>query len=183
MGIRQIRLETDDILRKRSKEIDFIDDKIKELADDMIDTLYQYDGIGLSAVQVGMLKRMIVYDVEYIKENGNKKPIIVINPVITRKSKQMITTEEGCLSYPNIFGCVDRHQKITLEGLDIDGRKLKVEATDVEAVVIQHECDHLDGIIFLDKAYDVYRYDPNKVEEPSKTKKGKKNKNKKRYIE
>lgn len=180
MGIRQIRYEGDEILRKKAKEIDVIDDKIKELAKDMLDTMYSFDGIGLAACQVGMLKRMITYDASYVKdENGTRKPIVLINPVITSKSKQMVTTEEGCLSYPDVFGSVDRYQKITVEALDLDGQKVKITAKDIEAVVIQHEMDHLDGITFLDKAYDVYKYDSEKEEQESKNKKDNKKGSKK----
>ncbi len=176
MAIRQIRLDSDEIIRKVSKNIEVIDEKIKELADDMIDSLYAYDGLGLSAVQVGMLKRMIVYDISYIEKNGKKNPIVLINPVITSKSKKMITTEEGCLSFPNIFGCVDRYEKVTVEALNLDGDKVTIKAKDIEAVVLQHEIDHLDGKVFLDKAYNVYKYDPNENVENGNNKQKKKNK-------
>lgn len=175
MAIRQIRLDTDEILKKRCKEITQIDDKIKELAKDMGDTMYKFDGIGLAANQVGALKRMIVYDSTYIKEEGIKNLVVLINPVLITKSKQLVTTEEGCLSFPDMFGCVDRYAKITVEALNLEGKKIRITAQDVEAVVIQHEMDHLDGIVFLDKAYDVYKYNPNaELQESTRSSKKKK---------
>lgn len=182
MAIRQIRYSGDDILKKVTKPIDIIDDKIKELANDMLDTLYKNDGIGLAACQVGFLKRMLVYDVDYVKEKGEKNPHVLINPVITSKSKKMVTTEEGCLSFPDIFGYVDRSQKVTVEALDINGKKIKITAKDIEAVVIQHETDHLDGIVFIDKAYNIHKYNPDDDKEKENVKENdkKKQKNKKK---
>lgn len=180
MAIRQLRYDGDEILKKVSKPVEEINDKIKDLANDMLETMYKDDGIGLAACQVGMLKRIITYDVDYVKENGKKNPHVLINPEIKSLSKKMITTEEGCLSFPNIFGSVDRHQKVVVEALDLDGKKIRISAKDIEAVVIQHEYDHLEGIVFLDKAYDVYKYDPSieqKVEE-NENKKSKKSKKK-----
>ena len=141
MAIRQIRYKGDDILSKKSRAIDVIDDKIKQLATDMLDTMYENDGIGLAACQVGMLKAMIVYDVEYIDEKKPQKvPVVMINPKITSRSKAMVLVEEGCLSFPNVFENVERHEKVTVEYTDLD-----------EEIVIQHETDHLDGIVFLDR--------------------------------
>ncbi|MNV57508.1 Peptide deformylase [compost metagenome] len=182
MAIRQLRYEEDEILKKVSKEIDVIDDKIKDLARDMIDTMYSFDGIGLAACQVGMLKRMLVYDIDYVKDEKKPNPIVLINPVITSRSKQLVTTEEGCLSFPNVFGNVDRSEKITVEALNLEGKKIIIHAKDIEAVVIQHEIDHLDGILFLDKAYDVYKYDPDQKAKTEKPKKAKKNKNDKKKV-
>lgn len=156
MAVREIRKLKDELLYKRSREVDNIDDKIKEISDDMIDTMYKYDGIGLAACQVGILKRIVVYDTNYIKEGGEKKPIVLINPVITKSSRQMITTEEGCLSFPDLFGYVDRHEKITVEATDLKGNKMIIHAKDIDAVVLQHEIDHLDGKVFVDIAYNTY---------------------------
>ena len=160
MAIRTIRLKGDDILTKKSKNIEVIDDKIKALAEDMIDTMYANDGIGLAACQVGMLKSMIVYDVKWIEDTDSKgKKItpkkeshILINPKITYKSKSMVEVEEGCLSFPNVFENVIRHEKIKVEYTDINGKKKIKNASGMESVVIQHETDHLDGIVFLDRA-------------------------------
>ncbi len=151
MAIREIRKDGDDILKKKSKEIEVIDEKIKQLGQDMLDTMYKNDGIGLAACQVGMLKRMIVYDIRYIEEDAKKEGHILINPKITSRSKAMIEVEEGCLSFPDLYKNVVRHEKVTVEYTDINGKKKKINAKDIEAVVLQHEIDHLDGIVFLDR--------------------------------
>ena len=117
----------------------------------MLDTMYKNDGIGLAACQVGMLKRMIVYDIRYIEEDAKKEGHILINPKITSRSKAMIEVEEGCLSFPDLYKNVVRHEKVTVEYTDIDGKRKKINAKDIEAVVLQHEIDHLDGIVFLDR--------------------------------
>ena len=151
MAIREIRKDGDEILAKKSKEVEVIDDKIKQLAQDMLDTMYKSDGIGLAACQVGMLKRMIVYDISYIDEEGKKEGHVLINPKITSRSKTMVEVEEGCLSFPDVYKNVLRHEKITVEYTDLDGKKKKINAKDMEAIVLQHEIDHLDGIVFLDR--------------------------------
>ena len=151
MAIREIRKSGDDILSKKCREVEKIDEKIKELGQDMLDTMYKNDGIGLAACQVGMLKRIIVYDIKYIEEGAKKEGHILINPKITSRSKSMIEVEEGCLSFPEIYENVLRHEKVTVEYTDIDGKKKKINAKEIEAVVIQHEIDHLDGIVFLDR--------------------------------
>ena len=151
MAIREIRKDGDDILKKKSKEIEVIDEKIKQLGQDMLDTMYKNDGIGLAACQVGMLKRMIVYDIRYIEEDAKKDGHILIEPKITSRSKAMIEVEEGCLSFPDLYKNVVRHEKVTVEYTDINGKKKKINAKDIEAVVLQHEIDHLDGIVFLDR--------------------------------
>ncbi len=151
MAIREIRKDGDDILTKKCREVEKVDEKIIELGQDMLDTMYKNDGIGLAASQVGILKRVIVYDVSYIGEDGKKEGHILINPKITSRSKSMIEVEEGCLSFPDIYDNVLRHEKVTVEYIDIDGKKKKINARDIEAVVLQHEIDHLDGIVFLDR--------------------------------
>jgi len=156
MAVREIRKTKDELLYKNARDVDVIDDKIKELVEDMIETMYKYDGIGLAASQVGVLKRIVVYDVDYIKEDGKKNPQVLINPIITKSSKQMVTTEEGCLSFPDLFGYVDRHEKVTVEAKDINGKKVVIHAKDMESVVLQHEIDHTYGKVFVDIAYDTY---------------------------
>lgn len=151
MAIREIRKEGDEILSKKCREVEEITDKILELGQDMLDTMYKYDGIGLAASQVGILKRVIVYDIKYFEEDEKPEPHILINPVITSRSKTMIEVEEGCLSFPDVYEKVLRHEKVTVEYTDIKGKKKKINAKDIEAVVLQHEIDHLDGIVFLDR--------------------------------
>ena len=151
MAIREIRKEGDEILSKKCREVEEITEKILELGQDMLDTMYKYDGIGLAASQVGILKRVIVYDIKYFEEDEKPEPHILINPVITSRSKAMIEVEEGCLSFPDVYEKVLRHEKVTVEYMDTKGKKKKINAKDIEAVVLQHEIDHLDGIVFLDR--------------------------------
>ncbi len=151
MAIREIRKDGDEILSKKCREVEVIDDKVKELAQDMLETMYKNDGIGLAACQVGILKRIVVYDVAYIQEDGKREGHILINPKITSRSKSMIEVEEGCLSFPDVYDNVIRHEKVTVEYTDLDGKKRKINAKDIEAVCLQHEIDHLDGIVFLDR--------------------------------
>ncbi len=149
MAIRIIRDDKDEILRKRSREVEEIDNKIRELALDMVDTMYKNDGIGMAAVQVGVLKRVVVYSIDDdIK--------VLVNPVIT-KTSGLQTEEEGCLSSVDVFGKVDRPAEVHVTAYDLNGNKIKIKAKELEAVVICHEIDHLDGVLFLDKAYDIYR--------------------------
>lgn len=159
MAIRTIRLKGDEILTKKAKKVEVIDEKIKTLANDMIQTMYANDGIGLAACQVGMLKSLIVYDVKWIEDTDSKgrkitpkkEAHVLINPVIVSKSKSMVEVEEGCLSFPNEFDNVVRHEKIKVEYTDINGDKKVKSVSGMESVVIQHETDHLNGIVFLDR--------------------------------
>ncbi len=145
MAIRIIRLEKDEILRKKSREVEKIDDKIQTLIDDMIDTMYKYNGVGLSAVQVGVLKRVVVIDID--DDTGVK---VLINPKIT-KVKGEHEVEEGCLSFPNQYAKLIRPKEVTVEAIDRDGKKIIIKAKDLLAQAIAHELDHLDGVVFTDK--------------------------------
>ena len=145
MAIRNLRYEDDEILRKRSKEIDTIDDKIRILAQDMIDTMHKWDGLGLAGPQVGILKRIIVID---LYEEGTQ--FTLINPVII-KEKGIQEVDEGCLSFPNKFGKVERPKEIIVEALNLDGEKIKINAKDLLAQALSHEIDHLNGIVFTEK--------------------------------
>ena len=145
MAIRNLRYEKDEILRKKSREVDNIDEKIQILIDDMIETMYKYNGVGLSAVQVGILKRVVVIDID--DGTGVK---ILINPKIT-KTKGEQEVEEGCLSFPNQYAKIIRPKEVTVEALDRNGKKIIIKAKDLLAQAIAHECDHLDGIVFVDK--------------------------------
>ena len=123
----------------------------------MVETMYKFDGVGLAAPQVGILKRIIVIDI-------GEGPKVFINPVI-KKATGIQTGEEGCLSSPNTFGNVDRPETVVVEAFDLDGKKIKLKAQGLEAVVLSHEIDHLDGILFLDKAYDIYTLTEEEIEE------------------
>lgn len=145
MAIRNVRLENDEILRKKSRTVEVIDDKIKELVDDMIETMHAHDGVGLAAPQVGILKRVVVIDLY-----DDKGPYVLINPeIIKQKGEQEV--EEGCLSFPNQFAKVVRPDEVTAEYTDRNGKRVKVKAKDLLAQAICHEYDHLEGEVFVDK--------------------------------
>ena len=145
MAIRILRLEKDEILKKKSREVEIIDDKIQTLIDDMFDTMYKYNGVGLSAVQVGVLKRVVVIDVT----EDRTEPIVLINPKIT-KTKGEHEVEEGCLSFPNQYAKVVRPEETVAEALNEKGEKIKIKAKGLLAQAICHEIDHLNGILFVD---------------------------------
>ena len=144
MAIRSIRTEEDEILRKKSKEVDVIDDRIRELVKDMVETMHKYDGVGLAAVQVGILKQIIVIDLY------DEKPVIkIINPkIIKTKGEQEV--DEGCLSFPNKYVKVKRPEEVVVEGLDENGKKIKITGTGLLPQAISHEVDHLHGIVLTD---------------------------------
>lgn len=145
MAIRNLRLEEDEILRKKSREVEVIDDKLQTLIDDMIETMHKYNGVGLAAVQVGILKRVVVIDLY-----DDKGSIVLINPVIL-KTKGEHEVEEGCLSFPNQFAKIMRPEEVTAEYTDRTGKRVKVKAKDLLAQAICHELDHLEGQVFVDK--------------------------------
>lgn len=145
MAIRKVREEGDEILRKKSKEVEVIDEKIQELIQDMLETMHKYNGVGLAAVQVGVLKRIVVIDTY---EPGEQ--FILINPEII-KTKGEQTVEEGCLSFPNKFGRIVRPAEVTVQALNEKGEKIKLKAKELLAQAICHELDHLDGELFIDK--------------------------------
>ncbi len=140
-----------DILRKKSTPVtDVAVSDIQKLIANMIDTMYAAKGIGIAAPQIGHSKRVIIVKTE-------DEPLALINPVIIKKSFRKESGEEGCLSIPGIFGTVRRYKKITVEALDTHGNKVTFEASDLFARVIQHEIDHIDGILFIDRAKKIYR--------------------------
>ena len=145
MAIRKIRLEKDEILKKKSREVEVIDEKIQTLIDDMIETMYKYNGVGLSAVQVGVLKQVVVIDID---DGAGVR--VLINPKIT-KIKGEHEVEEGCLSFPNQYAKLIRPKEVTVEALDRDGKKITIKAKELLAQAICHELDHLEGIVFIDK--------------------------------
>ena len=144
MAIRNLRYDKDEILRKRSREIEVIDDKIKELAYDMMETMHKYEGVGLAGPQVGILKRIIVID---LYEEGTQ--FVLINPVIVKTKGEQIC-DEGCLSFPNQFGKVKRPKEIEVVALDLNGNKVRVKGKDLLAQALSHEIDHLEGKLFID---------------------------------
>lgn len=152
MALRQIREVGDDLLRKKSRPVEKIDEKIIELLDDMHETLKNSnDGIGLAAPQIGILKRLIVIDLT--AEDGEVYKLI--NPVIVKSKGEQIC-REGCLSVPGLLGDVIRPKEVIVEALDINGKKIRIKATDLLAIVLCHEIDHLDGVLFIDKATEIF---------------------------
>lgn len=136
-----------DVLRKVAEPVEEITDEIRQLARDMLEIMYDSDGVGLAAPQIGVSKRIIIVDVE--PHDPSKDPIALINPEIVDRQGQE-STEEGCLSVPDIKGEVKRAERVTVEGLDLGGNKVRIEATELLARALQHEIDHLNGVLFID---------------------------------
>lgn len=147
MALRKLRLEGDSILRKKSKVVKEVNEKIKALVEDMIETMYDNQGVGLAAPQVGMLKRIFVVDI-------GEGPVVFINPEIVEESGEQYGVE-GCLSVPGKQGDVLRPYKVTVKALDIEGVEFKLEAEEFFARAICHEYDHLEGILYVDKAENI----------------------------
>lgn len=161
MAIRNIVLDSDELLRKKSKEVTEFNEKLFQLLDDMAETMYSADGVGLAAVQVGMLKRVVIVD------TGDRL-YEMINPVILEQSGSQ-TGSEGCLSSPNQYGDVTRPMKVKVKALDRLGKEYTVEGTELLARAFCHEIDHLNGVLFKDLADDLYE-----VEEPKPKRRKKK---------
>ena len=148
MTIKKILTEPNKILRQVSKPVDKVTKEEQVLMDDMLETMYEANGIGLAAIQIGVPKRIIVMDI--YKDEKGKKPMYFVNPIIKDKNKEMSTYEEGCLSVPNQFAEVDRPAACEVEYLDYYGKKKVLKANGLLATCIQHEMDHLEGILFID---------------------------------
>jgi len=148
MAIRTIITEPNKILRQISQPVGKVGDEERKLMQDMLETMYQANGIGLAAIQIGIPKRIIVMDIS--KENEKKDPRYFVNPVIKKKDTLKNTHEEGCLSVPNQFAEIDRPSKCEIEYLDYNGEKKILKAEGLLATCIQHEMDHLEGILFID---------------------------------
>ena len=144
MAIRVIRENGDEILRKKSKTVEKVDNKIRELLNDMLETMHKYNGVGLAGPQVGILKRVIVIDLY-----DEKGPLKLVNPILIKtKGKQEV--EEGCLSFPNQYAKMIRPEEVVVEALNENGEKVKIKAKGLLAQALCHEIDHLDGILFID---------------------------------
>jgi peptide deformylase len=148
MAVKPILTEPNKLLRQISKKVDKVGNDEQKLMDDMLETMYNAPGIGLAAVQVGILKRLIVIDIS--KEKDKKKPIFLINPEITFRSKNTSIYEEGCLSLPCHFAEIERPSECHLNYLNYDGKREELKADGLLATCIQHEVDHLNGILFVD---------------------------------
>jgi len=142
------------ILRKKSEEVKEVTEDIKKLGQDMIQTMMEKNGIGLAAPQIGELKRIIVFHPireRSLEEKAKKTPQVFINPKIIKKSRETIIEEEGCLSLPGLFLKIKRAKEAEIEALNLQGEKIKIKAEGLPARVFQHEIDHLDGILFIDR--------------------------------
>ena len=148
MAVKQILTEPNKVLRQISKPVDKVTKQDQILMDDMLDTMYHANGIGLAAIQIGIPKRIIVMDIS--KSDENKKPMFFVNPIIKNKDKELSIYEEGCLSVPNYFAKIERPKKCDVEYLDYNGNKKILNAEGLFATCIQHEMDHLEGILFID---------------------------------
>ncbi len=148
MTIRTILTEPNKILRQVSKPVEFVGKDEQKIMDDMLDTMYHANGIGLAAIQIGIPKRIIVLDIS--KNEEDKNPMYFVNPVINNKDSENSTYEEGCLSVPNYFAEVDRPKKCEVNYLDYFGKKKTIKVDGLLATCIQHEMDHLEGILFID---------------------------------
>ena len=148
MSVKTILTEPNKILRQVSKPVDHVGSDEKKLMNDMLDTMYAANGIGLAAIQIGVPKRIIVMDIS--KDEKKKEPRYFVNPVIKNKNPIKTTYEEGCLSVPNQFAEIDRPKECEVEYLDYNGQKKTLNAEGLLATCIQHEMDHLEGILFID---------------------------------
>jgi len=148
MAVKTILTEPNNILRQVSKPVEKVGEDERKLMKDMLDTMYHANGIGLAAIQIGIPKRIIVMDIA--KNDEKKNPMYFVNPIIKNKNKDLSTYEEGCLSVPNQFAEVDRPATCEVEYLDYNGEKKILKAEGLLATCIQHEMDHLEGVLFID---------------------------------
>ena len=148
MAIRTIITEPNKLLRQISKPVNSVGKEEQKLMDDMLETMYDANGIGLAAIQVGVPKRIIVMDIS--KDESKKEPRYFVNPVIKNKDLEKSTYEEGCLSIPNQFAKIERPEKCNVKFLDYDGNHKEIKAEGLLSTCIQHEIDHLNGVLFID---------------------------------
>ena len=148
MAVKKILTEPNKFLRQISKNVEKVTEEEQKLMDDMLETMYAANGIGLAAIQIGVSKRIIVIDIS--KDPEKKEPMFFVNPIIKNKNQEKATYEEGCLSVPNQFAQIDRPSTCEVEYLDYYGKKKLLKADGLLATCIQHEMDHLEGILFID---------------------------------
>jgi peptide deformylase len=148
MSVKPILIEPNKLLRQISKPVESVGDEERRLMDDMLDTMYAAPGIGLAAIQIGVAKRIIVMDIS--RDEEKKEPRYFVNPVIKNKNNEKSKYEEGCLSVPDQFAEIERPNECDVEYLDYDGKKQLLKADGLLATCIQHEMDHLEGVLFID---------------------------------
>ena len=147
MAALEIRMMGDPVLRQEASPVAEVDDDLRRLAQDMFDTMYEAEGVGLAAPQIGVLKRLIVVD----PREQDVEPVALVNPRIVETGTDTERAEEGCLSIPGLREVVERSATVTVEALDLDGETTRLEAEGLHARVLLHEIDHLDGVLFLDR--------------------------------
>lgn len=152
MAVLELRYKGDPVLRAKAKPVSKVTPRIVKLLKDMEETMYAADGVGLAAPQVGVSERLIVVDV-------GDGPLHLVNPVL-EEAQGVDVDREGCLSIPGIYGYVERHARVVVSGLDLEGRPTRVEGTGLLARALQHEIDHLDGVLFIDKATELVEIRP-----------------------
>ena len=148
MSVKKILIEPNKLLRQVSKSVEKVGNEERALMDDMLETMYEAPGIGLAAIQIGVPIRIIVMDIS--RDENKKEPRFFVNPVIKNKNKEMAKYEEGCLSVPDQFAEIERPNTCEVEYLDYDGKKQVLKADGLLATCIQHEMDHLEGVLFID---------------------------------
>ncbi len=148
MTVKPLIILPDPLLREVSKPIERVDSDVRKLADDMLETMYDAPGIGLAAIQIGVARRLLVIDVA--REGEEKQPLVVINPEIVAASEARSVYEEGCLSIPDYYAEVERPADVTVRFVDRDGKEQVLEASGLLATCLQHEIDHLNGVLFID---------------------------------
>ena len=148
MSVKKILTEPNKLLRQVSEPVEKVGKEERKLMDDMLDTMYDAPGIGLAAIQIGVPKRIIVMDIS--RDENKKEPRYFVNPIIKNKDKEKAKYEEGCLSVPDQFAEIERPSKCEVEYFDYDGKKQLLKADGLLATCIQHEMDHLEGILFID---------------------------------
>lgn len=150
MTIKPLIILPDPLLRQVSDPVERVDDELRRLADDMLETMYDAPGIGLAAIQIGVPRRLLVIDLVREGEDSEKNPLVFINPEIVRASDERSVYEEGCLSIPEYYAEVERPATISVKHLDRDGKETITEADGLLATCLQHEIDHLNGVLFID---------------------------------
>jgi len=156
MSVRRIVFLGDPVLRKPAEEVERFDDALRSVVEDMFETMYHADGIGLAAPQIGLSRRILVVDVRGREEEGGTElaeggPLALINPEVAGASEETVRASEGCLSIPGLEEIVERPERVEIRGFDVGGNEVRLEARDLFGRALQHEIDHLDGILFLDR--------------------------------
>ncbi len=150
MALREVLQFPDPRLKRVSERIEKITDELRTLADDMLEVMYDEPGIGLAAPQVGEAVRLIVMDTDWTEEDAERSPVVLVNPQIVHREGQIVWSE-GCLSVPDLQAEVERSERVVVRATDLDGHPYEEDARELRAVCIQHEIDHLDGILFIDR--------------------------------